>query len=243
MSETPLRIVTGLLLLMAALLVIWAGGIIFNAFIILIFMALSYEAAMLFTHIANKAALPYLSRIGLAISLGLYLVPAIVAILLIRDNIYGLAAVVWIGATVSAADTGAYITGRTLKGPKLWPAVSPGKTWSGLAGALLSGGSVSALCLSEPKSGFLLGVVLAFAGQSGDLIESFLKRQAGVKDSGRILPGHGGVLDRFDGFLLATPVAWLMLELYLLTDLSGHTPDQAGPFHDFFAQKFFTMIP
>ena len=235
MSETPLRIVTGLLLLATALLVIWAGGMVFTVFMILVFIALAYEATLLFNHIARKATLRWLSRISLAVALGLYLVPAIVAALLMRDNIHGLAAILWIGVTVSAADTGAYITGRTLKGPKLWPAVSPGKTWSGLAGGLLSGGAISALCLSDPASGFLLGVVLAFAGQSGDLIESFLKRQAGVKDSGRILPGHGGVLDRFDGFLVATPVAWLMLEFYLLT---GYTTDQAGPFH-----AFFSLIP
>lgn len=116
-------------------------------------------------------------------------------------------------AVVAVADIGAYFAGRAFGKHKLAPSISPGKTWEGVAGGLLGVALYGVLWLSlvdilgVPFPGFAL--LLAMAGLSvvGDLFESWLKRQAGVKDSGHILPGHGGVLDRIDGMTSALPLA------------------------------------
>ncbi len=121
----------------------------------------------------------------------------------------GLLVVVW------TTDTAAYVAGRSLGGPRLAPAVSPSKTWSGLFGGVLGAALVGALAAWLLGSGRLvqaagLGAVLAAVSQLGDLIESAFKRLAGVKDSGSLIPGHGGVLDRVDGLLLAAPALALL---------------------------------
>ncbi|HEU4967737.1 phosphatidate cytidylyltransferase [Sphingomonas sp.] len=135
--------------------------------------------------------------------------PAI-ALLFLRDQPNGLLLALWTLATVWVTDIGAYFAGRSIGGPKLAPTVSPNKTWAGLIG-----GVVSALILGLLLWWFAgLRLQLAFASpilaviaQIGDLYESWLKRQAGVKDSGTILPGHGGVLDRLDGLVPVAPAA------------------------------------
>jgi phosphatidate cytidylyltransferase len=113
--------------------------------------------------------------------------------------------------TTFASDTGAYYAGNLIGGRKLWPAVSPKKTWAGSFGGL--GAAVAACLLVGGVWGaaswwawIVLGVLLSVAGQIGDLVESALKRSLDVKDSGCLLPGHGGILDRIDGLLLAAPV-------------------------------------
>ncbi len=127
----------------------------------------------------------------------------------------------WLLAVVAATDIGGYTVGRTLRGPRLAPRLSPGKTWSGLLGAVVfasaTGGGI-ALWLHGPSLPAVAGAtglaaVLALVAQAGDLVESWLKRRAGFKDSGRLLPGHGGLLDRFDGLLFATPVYALFVAL------------------------------
>lgn len=121
-----------------------------------------------------------------------------------------------------AGDTAAYFAGRAWGRRKLAPAASPGKTvvgaLAGLAGSAAAAGIVAWLGLSASSSlrlpvatALAMGVVLGGAGQVGDLAESVLKREAGVKDSGTLLPGHGGVLDRLDALLFALPVTWLLL--------------------------------
>jgi phosphatidate cytidylyltransferase len=124
--------------------------------------------------------------------------------------------VTWVG------DSAAYFVGRGLGRHKLAPHASPGKTvegaLAGLAGSALAGAAVAAWAwadlpgvASPPLTGAWIGAVLGAVGQVGDLAESVLKREAGVKDSGRLLPGHGGVLDRVDALLLAFPTTWLLL--------------------------------
>lgn len=117
-----------------------------------------------------------------------------------------------------AADIGAYFTGRALGRRKLAPRLSPGKTWEGTAGGLLLAAAVGYLAAPlatrpalPPWAGALLGAALAAAAVVGDLAESALKRHAGVKDSGHLLPGHGGVLDRFDSALFTVPAAYYAL--------------------------------
>lgn len=111
-------------------------------------------------------------------------------------------------------DIGAYVAGRLLGGPKLAPRISPGKTWSGALGGLLVGALVGvAVALASEGSlvhAFGAGVLVSLCAQLGDLMESAIKRKLGVKDSGRTIPGHGGLFDRLDGFLTAVPLAALL---------------------------------
>ncbi len=134
------------------------------------------------------------------------------ALAAVRAAPNGLWLVVFLFAVVWATDIAAYFTGRAIGGPKLWPAVSPKKTWSGAIGGLLAGavaGVVVAHFAGAPRlfPVFLVGIVLSIASQGGDLFESSLKRRFGVKDSGWIIPGHGGLLDRVDGLVAAAAAA------------------------------------
>jgi phosphatidate cytidylyltransferase len=134
-----------------------------------------------------------------------------------NDSSGGLSATLWVVISVVATDVGAYFTGRTFKGPKLAPRISPNKTWSGLIGGMLCAGAASAVFAHfEHASVPLLAagsMVLAAISQGGDLIESKLKRTFHAKDASRLIPGHGGFLDRFDGYLTAMPAAALMSAL------------------------------
>lgn len=122
----------------------------------------------------------------------------------------GLAHVIWVLLVVCATDIFAYLAGRSIGGAKLAPSISPGKTWSGLAGGMLGAAVVGGAGTLLAGAGFWLGaglgLLLAAVAQAGDLFESALKRRAGVKDSGHLIPGHGGLLDRVDGLLFAVPV-------------------------------------
>lgn len=121
--------------------------------------------------------------------------------------------------TVWSVDTGAYFTGKIFKGPKIAPAVSPSKTWSGLVGAMVLSTFVfyvfaNYFGLNLDATLYYVIPVLAILGQVGDFLQSFFKRRAGVKDSGAVIPGHGGVLDRFDGALLVIPAFYGLLYFY-----------------------------
>lgn len=117
----------------------------------------------------------------------------------------GALVILWLVVVIAAADVGAYFVGRSFGGPKLWRAVSPGKTWSGAVGGLAAAGAASvALALGlgwAPGRALLLGILVAVASQGGDLLESAVKRHFGVKDASRIIPGHGGVMDRLDALM------------------------------------------
>lgn len=158
--------------------------------------------------LAVLAAWPRHGRAALWFGLGvLYVVPSSLAAVSIRAQAGdGFATEIWIVALVVAADTGAYAAGRSIGGPKLAPRISPSKTWAGLLGGVAAAGAVGAVVALLLGRSSILPVVgvsglLAIVEQGGDLFESFLKRHFGVKDSGRIIPGHGGVLDRVDGLL------------------------------------------
>ncbi|HST93651.1 MAG TPA: phosphatidate cytidylyltransferase [Microvirga sp.] len=141
----------------------------------------------------------------------------------------GLLGLLWMFAVVWATDIAAYFTGRALGGPKLWPAVSPKKTWSGFCGGLAAGTlagflvawGAQRLGLVHPfslRNTIMLSVVASVASQLGDLGESALKRHCDVKDSSHLIPGHGGVMDRLDGFW---SVALLMGIVLLLIRLAA----------------------
>ena len=130
----------------------------------------------------------------------------------LRGSDHGLAAIAFLLAVVAGTDIGAYFTGRGLGGPKLWPTVSPKKTWAGAIGGLaaaIAAGLVAAALIGVPVVPILVGVivVLSVASQCGDLFESSVKRRFGAKDAGSIIPGHGGMMDRVDGLVFAGTVA------------------------------------
>lgn len=131
---------------------------------------------------------------------------ALLAIRLFPEHGFGL--MLYLLLVVWGTDIGAYFTGRKLGGPKLLPQVSPSKTWSGLLGgmscaALLATAMAYSLSLRLPAVAGGMALVLAVVAQIGDLFESYVKRRCGAKDSGTLIPGHGGVLDRIDGLVFA----------------------------------------
>jgi phosphatidate cytidylyltransferase len=120
---------------------------------------------------------------------------------------FGMAAILWLFAVVWGVDIAAYFAGRLIGGPRLWPSVSPGKTWAGaivgaFAGAVL--GLMLAAWTNRLAALFWLGLATAIVSELGDLFESALKRRFGVKDSSGLIPGHGGLMDRLDAFTAAS---------------------------------------
>jgi phosphatidate cytidylyltransferase len=121
-----------------------------------------------------------------------------------------------LAAIIAACDSAAYFVGRRLGGPKLWQRVSPNKTISGSVGGLVAAMAVTALVASifgidDLTDALILGLLIGGLSQAGDLMESAVKRQLDVKDSGSILPGHGGLLDRFDGYIFVIPAVYLYI--------------------------------
>ena len=155
-------------------------------------------------------------------------VPALALVALRNDTRAGIAAALVVFVAVWAADTGALLGGRFLRGPKLIPTLSPNKTWAGfLVGTVLSMGAVALYVGSRGGKMWeaaLLGLSLALAGHCGDLFESWIKRRGGRKDSGGLIPGHGGVLDRIDSTLFAAPLAALLVFVFGLDPLCGGHP-------------------
>lgn len=183
------------------------GLILIAAIVVTTAIARPFEALL-----ALCGAILLLSLLARTIWLGAGLsyaaMPAI-ALVWLREQPDGMALVLWTLALVWMTDICAYFAGRGIGGPKIWPAVSPSKTWAGLGGGMVGAAGFSALfamamAWQHPALYGLIGAILAIVAQAGDFFESWLKRRAGVKDSGNLLPGHGGVLDRIDGLV---PVA------------------------------------
>jgi phosphatidate cytidylyltransferase len=142
----------------------------------------------------------------------LYAATAEIASVLLRlDPVKGFVALIFVLLIVWATDSGGYFAGRGIGGPKLWPRVSPKKTWAGAIGgfaaSLAVAGMFAALDLGKAGPLLMISGVLSVVSQLGDLFESAVKRRFGVKDSSQIIPGHGGLLDRLDGFVAAVAVA------------------------------------
>ncbi len=126
---------------------------------------------------------------------------------------FGMEALIWLVIVVASTDVFAYITGRLI-GKTPFCATSPKKTWEGVLGGVIvatAAGSYYALILVDLPYGIVISFLVSVASIFGDLFESYLKRRAGLKDSGNILPGHGGVLDRVDGYLFAAPAMVILL--------------------------------
>nr|WP_218625214.1 phosphatidate cytidylyltransferase [Sphingomonas sp. dw_22] len=144
----------------------------------------------------------------------LYVGLPVLALLVLREREHGLLLTFWAMALVWACDSGAFFAGRAIGGPKLAPSISPNKTWAGFLGGLLAAAAfafVLVLLFDLPVLLALATPLLAVLAQIGDLYESHLKRHAGVKDSGNLLPGHGGIMDRLDGLVAVAPAAALLV--------------------------------
>jgi phosphatidate cytidylyltransferase len=166
--------------------------------------------------LAGLAAAYLLTRPGIRVwgAAGLaYAAPVLIGPVLLRaDSQFGAQAVIFLCGVVWSTDTLAYFTGRLCGGPKLARRLSPKKTWSGAVGGITGGMAASAALAAAfaPANMFALvclGLLLSVVSQAGDLLESGIKRHFGVKDSSHLIPGHGGLMDRLDGFLLAAGVA------------------------------------
>ena len=136
--------------------------------------------------------------------------PALFALGWLR-YIHGASPVFWAVSIIVASDVAAYVLGRTFGKRKIFPVISPGKTWEGFLGGLTAAGVVGAVLGifvggEWALGGVLVALLTGLAGVMGDLLESYVKRCAGVKDSGKILPGHGGILDRLDSHLFGMPI-------------------------------------
>ena len=198
------RTASAVVLLPLALLCIWWGGAPWAALMAAGAVTLVVE----WFAMARAGQLPtavFLAGVG-------YVGLALLSLVWLRaDPATGRANVLFLLVVVWASDVGAYLFGRWIGGVRLAPSISPGKTWSGTIGgvgvAVLAGLAVS---WHWPHGAWsatsVLAVIICLASQAGDLLESAAKRRCGVKDSGRLIPGHGGLADRVDGVLLAAPV-------------------------------------
>ena len=200
MSDLVLRSITAVALVVLALMTAVVGGYYFAILAAAAATAMFYEWMRI---VRGWGA-------GWAIAGFIYALLPALALLWIRDRaIDGLAVILWVFLVTWATDIGGYLVGSAIGGKKLAPSISPGKTWAGLFGgiaaaALIAGGWVLGVGLAKVL--LVLAPLFALAAQAGDLFESWMKRRAGLKDSGTWLPGHGGVLDRLDGLV---PVAIL----------------------------------
>ncbi len=201
-SELKLRIISGIVLAAIALFVAWAGG----ALIVLFWGAAAVGLLAEWWKVTKRSVawlIPGMIYAGVAFAS---------PVLLRLDAAWGLPALLWLFAVVWGSDVFAYICGRLIGGPKLWPRVSPKKTWAGFIGgtafAIAAGSGIAWLAgvvSILPVS--IVSLFAAVASQGGDLLESSIKRSFGVKDSGSLIPGHGGLMDRLDGFVAAGALA------------------------------------
>lgn len=211
-SDLPVRVASAIVMLAVAGGALWLGGVWLDIFVALVAVACLVEFATLVSKAAPSSTTRILGLLGGATYIGF----AAYSLILLP-----VAVLIGVLAIVIATDTGAYFSGRAIGGPKIAPSISPSKTWAGLIGGAIAAALVSfAFFYSNvgDRSFSIMGLValgigagLAVLAQCGDFFESWLKRKAGVKDSSRLIPGHGGVFDRVDGLL---PVAIVALFLW-----------------------------
>lgn len=199
------RILSGLVLAPLMLYTIYLGKAVFIGVILCMAVLMAFEWV---TMTKNRWR-----------GLGLfYILAPCLALMWLIVQPQGRLIVLWLFVTIWVSDTAAYFSGKILGGPKLLPRISPKKTWAGLIGSLLASlawGMVFSSYVHNfySKQLVLLTLSTAALSQVGDFFESFIKRKCGVKDSSKLIPGHGGILDRMDGFTFAAPVVALVLEI------------------------------
>lgn len=219
-ADLPKRAASAVVMAAVAGAALWLGGAWWAIFVLLVAGGVWFEwsvLAMLFNP-------PGASRIVWRVVGIIYCAVAAAVLILLRMDATGTFWLLTALCAVIMTDVGAYFSGRTIGGPKIAPRISPSKTWAGLGGGMIAsaatvvmaghwGAAVTqdqAACTQfgacAPASGHLIvpvliGAAIAVVAQAGDFFESWMKRQAGVKDSGKVLPGHGGLFDRVDGLM------------------------------------------
>lgn len=225
-SDLGIRTLSGVVMMSVAIFAIWFGGYAFMALVILVGLGVMWEFSKLVFGFAATIPGRSIWLTGGVIYVGL----ACFTLLMFSAPFFGMTPAILLIAGVIGTDVGAYFAGRTIGGPKIAPRISPSKTWSGLIGgmvgagllmiaiqALIYWGRIDARDHSDIYLAYgwqklaLTGAVLAAVAQAGDFFESWMKRRAGVKDSGRLIPGHGGLFDRTDGLIAVAFVAGLII--------------------------------
>ncbi|WP_336980064.1 phosphatidate cytidylyltransferase [Altererythrobacter fulvus] len=223
-SDLRVRVISALVMLLVAGAAFWLGGPVLDLFIAAVSFATLIELMKLVELATESPARRILGTIAGVVYVGGAAVSLIVLPSFLVAIVVGI---------VIFTDTGAYFSGRKFGKRKIAPSISPSKTWEGLYGGMIAAGLFGALALgfvvlaasalSPEKPGIPwlamlagagIGAVLAIAAQAGDFLESWLKRKAGVKDSSRLIPGHGGVFDRVDGLLPVAIIAGLGSLIY-----------------------------
>lgn len=211
------RLLSSLILAPLVIAIIYYGGIVYQVFVGLLMAVAVYEFWFIARHEVKKTWGMTVFLFGAA-----YCAVALLALIELRAD-YGeiFTGLIFIG--IWASDIGGYIFGKLIGGRKLCPSISPNKTWAGLIGALIFpffilDGYVALftenLTLKEAYAWTLgASLIIGLLGQTGDLFISLLKRRVGLKDTGRLIPGHGGVLDRIDAMMMVTIVIWALLSL------------------------------
>lgn len=218
MSDLPRRAVSAIAMVVVAGTALWLGGLWYAGLVGLVAIGVLHEWRKLAFAITPSPAKRFAWMIGGVIYIGLA-VAILVVMRFVGDAVGLLANGAIIGVTV-VIDICAYAFGRMIGGPRIAPSISPSKTWAGLIGAMLgAAGALMAAIVLWPGNDELdmpwyaiaipglVGAGLAVVAQAGDFFQSWMKRRAGVKDSGNILPGHGGLFDRADGLIPVAIVA------------------------------------
>ncbi len=214
-ADLPVRVASAIVVVVISLIALWLGGWAWAGFVMIVAGGVLYEWRALVRAMNPSPLRETFWTLGGI----LYLAPAAAMLMLMREGERGFADVLTLIALVAAIDIGAYFTGRAIGGPKIAPAISPSKTWAGLLGGIL--GALAVLVLSAKLSAATptwwqvlgLAVLAAIVAQAGDFFESWMKRRAGVKDSGKLIPGHGGLFDRVDGLIAVSFLAALLAGL------------------------------
>jgi phosphatidate cytidylyltransferase len=205
-SDLKVRIISAIVMVSIAGLAFFVGGLVFSAFVSGIALWALCEWWGLTAKIADSG---WARAVWLVVGIG-YIGAAAFIMNVMRNDLDTKMFALGLVGIVIATDVGAYFTGRTLGGKKIAPSISPSKTWSGLFGGMIAAGLLavvmaaqfpSPMSVSEFGLTAAFGALLAIVAQTGDFFESWMKRRAGVKDSGSLIPGHGGVLDRIDGLI------------------------------------------
>lgn len=218
-SDLGIRALSAVVMVVVAGTAVWLGGVVWALFVAAIATGVYWEWSGLVRQFA-PALVPRLAWMAGGF---VYIVLAAAVLLALRLGGYGLSRTLLVLTVVVAIDVCAYAAGRTFKGPKIAPKISPSKTWSGLLGgvfgaAVVIAGYIRWFGCFDPGFGhceletvrshwalaLVAGAPIAIIAQAGDFFESHMKRRAGVKDSGNLLPGHGGLFDRVDGLLAVT---------------------------------------
>jgi phosphatidate cytidylyltransferase len=229
MTETPpkknadlkARTLSAIVMVAISGTALWLGGIAWTAFVLLVATGVLWE----WNKLSRKIAASWWGRALWLVAGVVYVGVAAEMLLILRAS--SIIPIIMATCGVIATDVGAYFAGRAIGGPKIAPRVSPSKTWSGLIGGM-AGASIAIYVITGPAIdayphedmgwfSIFTGCALAIIAQTGDFYESWMKRRAGVKDSGKLIPGHGGLFDRLDGLLAVLFVAGAIMVAHYLT--------------------------